>query len=380
MPDETEPPTIEDNSKAGPDAHIESTESNESATKIAAETTKNSWWRRAWKSIRKNTPTFALIVSMVALGVTVYQSRNQYNLARQQIDAAENQVAAARTQYQIAQDSQVTDRYFRAVSMLGSEQVDLRIGAMDELLEISNEPGPAYSSVDFYKSRVVRLLTTFADTHSRNVPCLAPDVPSIEFDVQKAVETVGNFGFLPKEIVPENDDPDYATWDPRLFSRSVAGGASHCWKGIRLSNIGFSDISFQNIAMPEALLTYTFLSNVDLNNNFLSGITVRGGHLTDSHLDAAIINDSTFVSGHDGEARVALNGTSFFDARLCDSTIEADIMGVDFRKARLFGADLSQASSISSANFTGALYDLTTQWPTGFHPPGDPVERASNCR
>jgi hypothetical protein len=54
---------------------------------------------------------------------------------------------------------------------------------------------------------------------------------------------------------------------------------------------------------------------------------------------------------------------SFRGARLRNTKIFGNLKGVDFRRADLRGADLSQATNAAAAHFRGAIYDSRTLWP-----------------
>lgn len=58
--------------------------------------------------------------------------------------------------------------------------------------------------------------------------------------------------------------------------------------------------------------------------------------------------------------------TSFVDAVLRGANFEhADIAGADFRRADLRGANM-RARNVDQADFTGAMTDAHTVWPSGF--------------
>ncbi|SHP72399.1 pentapeptide repeat-containing protein [Mycobacteroides abscessus] len=352
--------------------------------------------------LKEYTPTYGVLVSacaavvaVCALAASVYFGVNQRAVADKQIDAAERQNAAAETQLALARGNQAAEQFNRALEMLGSNQPNLRINAIDELVDLARfQYHPEYVSESNgpYVEPVVTNLLRFIDTNSIGNSCTSPD-SSIGVDVEYAINmfSSGQEGRLFKSVVPDlpydrqtgqvqrGDDvePRYVSQHHRLFSKVTA--AEHCWARIQL-RATLPRVSFENISMPQARFLHTYLDDAVFNGDDLNGIVVNGGSLRNAHFDGASLIKARLIPAEDQNAQApVIEGATFVNARMCGAVISSDVRNVDFTSARLYGADLREATNLRLAKWSDVRFDQATLWPPNFPQPGTPTDGPPNC-
>jgi len=155
------------------------------------------------------------------------------------------------------------------------------------------------------------------------------------------------------------------------------------------------------IALKDAVLSYTDLSFSDLTQVNLQGAELHASHLTEANMEAShlewadlsnsqmqganlfranligsIMTDSNLEKANLEEA--TLNGAILQNANLCQANLtRADLNWVDFSQADLRDANLQQArlgwakladANLEGTNLTEARYNEHTIWPEGFSP------------
>ncbi|SII07514.1 Uncharacterised protein [Mycobacteroides abscessus subsp. abscessus] len=381
-------------------------ESSEDATEQPAQRNRRKLRQRIWANLKEHAPSYsalisgaAVIVSACTLITTVHAGRSQNDIAEKQVAAARSQNAAAETQSLITRESQAADQYSRALEMLGSSQPNLRIGAIDQLVDVAKfqyDTSGYYGDHDGpYVEKVVKTLLAFIDTNSQGGACASPD-SSIGADVEYAVETFAegyNGRFFKSKIrevtqvspgqqAPAWGDesaPEYVSKHNRVFSEKASSERPNCWAHITLSG-SFPRVSFENISMPHATFLRAYLRNAVLNGNNLDHLIAKGGSFDNAHFDGAFMNEVKFLPTDDQIADVpSLTGATFVNARMCGAIIASDVQGADFTSARLYGADLRAATNLGLAKWSDVRYDKFTQWPLNSQPKVPPTDGPPNC-
>jgi len=177
------------------------------------------------------------------------------------------QVMLSRTQVQILQQGQITERFTRAIDQLGHAQLDVRLGGIYALERIVRD-----SPAD--RATIGEVLTAFVRTHSPWLPQLddqpaarAPidQVPELQVratDVQACLTVLGRGGFAPP-----------AEGQDRLDLHAVDLRRANLW---------------------EAHLEKAYLRHANLEAAFLGGVhldeaDVRGANLVKAYLNAAYL-------------------------------------------------------------------------------------------
>lgn len=231
-------------------------------------------------------------------------------------------VGAAATWWQvhISRDSQLTERFTRAVDQIGSQNTDVRIGGIYALERIARN-----SAAD--RNAVLFLLGAFVRTHSpwpvgtaggpehptatvdEHLPWMRVRAP----DIQAAMGTMGR-------LPPSRDEQAISL--SRVDLRSIA---------LRDARLSGSRFRYANLA--RSMLEGAWLEHSDLTAADLRQADLHRAHLTGTNL-----------------SRAALQG--------------ANLRRADLSNADLRGADLSD-TDLDDTVLTGAQADKATIWPAG---------------
>ncbi|HEX6352790.1 pentapeptide repeat-containing protein [Actinophytocola sp.] len=231
-------------------------------------------------------------------------------------------------QVQVNREGQITERFTRAIEQIGSENVDIRLGAIYALERISRNSPTDRHTIQFMLAAFVRNHAAWhvgapngpehptATVEERAwLQILAPDV-------QAAV------GVLARRLpapVTRGESPT----ETRLYLSRVDLRGMQLYRGRQLVNTQF-----------------------------------RYANLARSWLEGTIFDHSDLKSAD--LRRCRLQQTSFVEASLIGAYLSgANLRGADLRKADLRGADLSDAE-LDGARLEGAVADATTTWPADF--------------
>ncbi|WP_328413545.1 pentapeptide repeat-containing protein [Streptomyces violaceus] len=277
----------------------------------------------------------------------------------------------------IAEQGQITTRFNAAITNLGSESLDVRLGGIYALQRIMQD-----SSRD--QPTVVSVLSAFVRQHAP-VP-VSGFKPAEEYrpptDVAAVVSVLGNRS-ADREVT-EDGKPlyraDLSSVDLRGLEREVGlteGGmprrsnfrfADLTGADLRdagLENFDLSGASLDNanmsgVRLPNADLRHAFLGGANLTNARLgaadmAGADLGGANLHNAHLNRAEeIGDTREADSSANLTRVSLIGANLSNADLRGVIlIDADLTDADLAGADLRGADLSHAD-LSNADLTGA--------------------------
>jgi hypothetical protein len=228
---------------------------------------------------------------LFAAGALLFTGRN-YGLARQT--------------YRLTLEGQVTDRYTKAIEQLGSDKLDVRIGAVYALERIARDSATDHPTV-------MEVLAAFVREHSpERWPPLPPGVPEIETtrrwtrpDVQAAMTVIGRRDTQPDRQYIDLIGADL-TW-AKLIDADLSGAAlSHAnltrarLIGARLIRAELNDANLTGADLMGANLTGALLPEAILRETLLSGAIFTGADLTDTDLTGALL----------GRAAVTMGGTT----------------------------------------------------------------------
>ncbi len=237
----------------------------------------------------------ALVVAVAGIGGLYFTSRT---LRVTQATLAHTQ-QKDREQNELTRESQVTDRYIKAVGLLttaGTDAVTARMAGVYALQRIMRDSPKDHDTV-------VQLLAAFVrerSPRSRELPDPAPesfdDLPLLPNDVQAALAVLAN---RPEREEQEPVDLSRANlhgahlpgarFDGALFSGSRLDGA--LLTGARLRGANFYQASLQRVMGDGADLSHAWLMEADLGRADLMGANLQGATLYGaSLLDAALRN------------------------------------------------------------------------------------------
>ncbi|MFG1872128.1 pentapeptide repeat-containing protein [Micromonospora arborensis] len=248
-------------------------------------------------------------------------------------------VRATQNQVALQEQGQVTERFARAVEQLGSDQINVRLGALYSLERLMRD-----SPADLVT--ILQMLSGFVRERAKGQPT-DPYVPDASPEP------------------PKSKPPSRFSVYPRLPTDVQAGLTI-------LGRIPSPQDHTQHIDLSGANLTGADLSHGEFSRANFAGATLRGAKLFDGHFASAILLDADLayasVSAVDLD-RAMLSGARLYGASVPGSSLrEAYAAGADLRQADLThttlvrttlasaaleGSDLSRAD-IEEASFRGS--------------------------
>jgi Pentapeptide repeats (8 copies) len=221
--------------------------------------------------------------------------------------------------YRLSRQGQVTDRYTKAIEQLGSDKLDVRIGAIYALERIARD------SVEDHPT-VMEVLAAFIREHSREqwppsaMDDRGPNTPerAIRPDVLAAINVIGRRN--PKH---DRERIDLTGADlPGVFLR-----------GASLAYADFTGADLMSADLIAADLTHADFTGADLTRANLATANLTGAVLIQADLTSAYLyNTNLFAAGFTG---ANLDDTNLTDANLA----VANLTDVDLTVANLTGAD-----------------------------------------
>lgn len=236
--------------------------------------------------------------------------------------------AATWRQVHVNRQGQITERFTRAIEQIGSDNVDIRMGALYALERISKNSPVDRHTVQFILAAFVRNHAPWhvgaPDGPQHPTPTVEerPWLQIVAPDIQAAV------GILARRLPgpdPRGDFPDSA----KLYLSRVD------LRGIQL----YRARSLVDTQLRYANLARSWLQGTQFDRSDLKSVDLRRSHLEEtSFIDASL-------------RQAYLNGANLR---------EADLRGTDLR-----GADLRDAN-LDGARLEGAQADAATTWPAEF--------------
>ena len=244
----------------------------------------------------------------------------------------------ART-FALSREGQVTNRYTKAITQLGSKKLDVRIGGIYALERVARDSARDHPTV-------MEVLTAFIREHSREQgPPSDPGGqeqarPTPRADIQAAAAVIGRRD------------------QRRDIQRIDLTDAN-------LSGAHLSGATLTGATLTRADLSGATLTRADLSGAYLTRADLVGANLAGAHLTRAILASANLSGAHLSDAHLTganLSGARLADARLTGAHLtRAYLGGANLGGANLGGADL-RGADLSGADLTGA--NLTgARWP-----------------
>ena len=220
------------------------------------------------------------------------------------------QLQASRTALDIAQEAQTTERFTRAVDQIGNQQLQVRVGGIYALGEISRDPAHDRHWV------VMSVLAAFLRDKATWRP--SPPRAQLPEDIQAALSVI----VAPGSQSIKNDT-----------------GPEH--------EINLSDTDLRRALAYAGNLQGTQLSRVHFEGADLRKANLRGAILVGAHLEETLL-DGADLSGAD------LRGATLRGA---------SVTGADLRSARFEGVDLTSVIGLSPEQLKTIVKDKETLTP-----------------
>ena len=220
--------------------------------------------------------------------------------------------------FNLSRESHVTDRYTKAIGQLGSDALDVRLGAIYALERIMIDSPRDHPTI-------VEVLAAFIGEHSR-----------LSRTRQAELEAAEETGL----ITSETDVRAAAT----VLGRRPRGREERgdlILSGAYLAGATLAGVNLIGAVLADANLTRAYLAGATLAGAYLSGANLTRANLTRANLTGANL------------AFVNLTRADLTSADLTSVTLAgADLTSADLTGANLTSADLSVAN-LTRANLTG---------------------------
>lgn len=284
------------------------------------------------------------------------------------------QVGQANKELRISEQGQITNRFNAAITNLGSDSLDVRLGGIYALERIMQDSIRDRATIVSVLTAYVRRHAPLPEKGSEKQPSPSPDAtPATDIEAVMHVlaerppagddELVLDLSRTDlRGLTPGTGRSDFADAD---FRESDLSGAdlSHAnlagadldgavLRGTDLSDASLLAAGLAGAVLSDALLTAANLTSADLESARLGGADLSGTYLNSTVLEKAVLQDANLTGAHLRSAD--LEGADLSGARLNSAELTlADLTGADLTGADLTGADLTGAI-LTDARLEGA--------------------------
>ena len=296
-------------------------------------------WRPSLRGlVSAATPVLSVLV---AFGALVYSGQT---------------VQATWAQVRQGFDSQIADRYSRAIEQLGSANTDVRIGAIYALERIMRDSREDQSTIVEVIAAFVRVQApaTSSLTSQLLAACrpIAASAVAAPADIQTALTVLGRRN-------SRNDLRNGVQTIVDLSRTHLNGIDLH---DAHLAHADLTGAEMTGTNMTGADLTGATMSPIELTGARMSGTRLAGANIAHANLSHATISGAD-LSGADLSS-AALCGANAFKVKLAGANIHSadltniDLTGADLTRATLFQSHL-RAATLDGANLTRAVLNGT---------------------
>jgi len=230
---------------------------------------------------------------------------------------------------QLTQDRQITEHYTRAIEHLGSDKLEVRLGAIYALERIARD-----SERDHWP--IMEILTAYVREHA---PWKEAEQLSKEEISPSETQPTQNHQSLPK---PTTDIQAVLTVLGRR-TRTYGKGED---QRLNLSRTNLRGASLESAQLQGANLWNAQLQGVSLNGAQLQGAILWKAQLQGAILSRAELREATLVGAQ-------LQGTDLREVQLQEANLfNAQLQGANLWNAQLQGADLMFAQLAGARNLT----------------------------
>ncbi|MFD1044179.1 pentapeptide repeat-containing protein [Kibdelosporangium lantanae] len=262
----------------------------------------------------------------------------------QSLITTQQQSRATQDQVRLAEMSQKADRFTKAIDQLGSERLDIRVGAVFAFdVFVRNSP-------EYYRA-TIQTLASFIRIHAPAGNSCST-LRSSPADIEAAMLVIGR-NFDDNKYRGDSDNSD-------LFANGLGtlDLSDTCLRGMYLPRINLTTVRLAHADFSFAHLVGARFDSADMEEADFSNADVSGAHfdfsfLTNAHLVNTRAPGSVLEGAHLDHADLSHGSFPMASFRDCTMT-GIRLTGGDFRSADLTGVDLSGVDR-SGANFTAAI-------------------------
>ncbi|MET8997106.1 pentapeptide repeat-containing protein [Amycolatopsis sp. NPDC004169] len=234
-------------------------------------------------------------------------------------------LSATRTQINLSEQGQITDRYTKAVDQLGTQGADhlqTRLGGIYALERLARDsPRDQATIIEILSAFIRSTLPTATGKPDGTTTCASST--NVQIDVRAALSVLGR----------RNHDNDADT---------IADLRGVCLTGADLAYVNFGGANLFEADFTNANLIGAQLERANLYRTHFAGAQLDGAHLDHAYLASANLAGMRLIV-------TQLNGANLTNANLSHSDLDgaglahADLSYANLTDARLFEANLSGA-------------------------------------
>lgn len=256
------------------------------------------------------------------------------------VKAAQDNARTAQKTLRITADEKISDRFGKAVEMLGKEDLTMSLSGIYALERLSLELD------DWEKLTVMEVLTAYVRENSCYNSGETAGIKKNESILRDIIQTI--MTVIGRRELNESES--------RRFNLRGVNLAGYNLEGANLAKMDLSEADISGANLTGAYLNEAILTGADLTGADLTKADLFDADLSEADLTDAIMNQADLV-GTDLNLAILI-GADLTDANLLSADLtEADLNQADLSHANLTGADLSDAD-LRKANLFGA--NLTT--------------------
>jgi hypothetical protein len=258
--------------------------------------------------------------------------------------------------FTLQQEGQFTDRFTKAISQLGDDKLEIRLGGMYALERIAKDSPKDHWTIMEILSAFIREKAKKDEPDKRNETKKIKNnvnelktIPELATDIQTALTIIGRRKY--------EQDPFLAKIDLRKTNL----------KGAYLNGLYFNRADFTDADLTEANLLGAYLNDAIFTKAKLFKARLAVAKLNGAKLDEADLSETIlFGTELNGAflARANLNGVQLLNANLHDVYLSGEnFSGTSFDDTDLTGADLDGVRNLTFEQLKVAIIDENTVLP-----------------
>ncbi|MER7406070.1 pentapeptide repeat-containing protein [Streptomyces sp. NPDC000070] len=264
----------------------------------------------------------------------------------------------------MTKESQITDRYTAAVTNLGDDSVDVRLGgiyALQRIMQDSPRDHPTIANV------LAAYIRTHARKHSVKDRALPADIRAaltvlVDRDPRKDKQfriDLANSWLPGAELLSSYNREAPLAWADLRGSHLVGADLADA----DLASAELTDSNLRNAHLRNADLTMARLGEADLRGTDLRGTDIWGALLGGADLRKADLTSARLANAN--LTKSDLSGTNLLNTRLTNADLTgAKLIGANLHDADLRGANLRGTIGLEVQDLLVAGIDSCTKLPT----------------
>jgi uncharacterized protein YjbI with pentapeptide repeats len=297
----------------------------------------------------------AAAIGLALAAVRAHAADLQARAANEQARAANEQARIANAQARVAEQGHITDRFTKAIEQLGSDKLEVRLGAIYALERIARDSQRDHGPI---METLTASIRERAPWPPKREPALVEDTEGQAAEVLKPATDIQALLTVisrrRREYDVERQRLDLSATDLRgaYLSEAHLEGAN-LWDA-HLERAHLGDAHLEQAVLGKAHLERTRLWRAHLEEADLWGADLMGANLTGANLRGADLEGANL-------RRADLAGANLTWANLR----RADLTGANLRGADLEGANLQGAKNLAQEQLDGVYGDEKTKLPDG---------------